>query len=248
MIELRNVVKRLGSRTILDGTSLHVPKRAVFSIVGPTGVGKAMLLRLMVGLETPDHGEIMVDGDNIVGLSQGALCRLRRRFGFLFQEAALLDHLTVGENVALPIREHLILSESEVQDLVLEKLAEVGLLGEEDKKPSQLSIGMRRRVAFARALALDPDVVFVDEPAVGLDPATASYLFNLIVKTHWEKSLTYIIVTHNVRMALDVSDEILMLFRGKIAAKGTPDQIWNDPKHLIHRFMHGTFGGPIPFR
>jgi phospholipid/cholesterol/gamma-HCH transport system ATP-binding protein len=248
MIEVRDLVKRYGGQTVLDRVSLVVPKDSITSLVGPSGEGKSVLLRLMIGLETPDSGEILIDGENIVGMRMNVLNRIRRRCGVLFQDAALFDYLSVGENVAFPIREHKKLTEKEIQDIVLEKLAEVGLLGEEDKKPAQLSGGMRKRVGLARALALDPELVFFDEPTSGLDPVTGAYITNLIIKTHWERPVTYVVVSHDVKKVLEISDEVMMLYRGKIIARGTPDEIGSDPDHVIQRFMDGSFGGPMPVR
>ncbi|MBI5251356.1 MAG: ATP-binding cassette domain-containing protein, partial [Desulfomonile tiedjei] len=189
--------------------------------------------------------EVLIDGEDIVPLRESELNRIRRRFGVLFQDSALFDFLTVGENVAFPIREHLKLSDKEIQDIVLEKLASVGLLGEEDKTPEQLSGGMRKRVALARALALDPDIVFFDEPTSGLDPVTSTVIFNLIVKTHYERPVTYVLVSHDVKRALEFSQEVMMLYKGRIMAQGTPSQVKRDPDHPILRFMNGAFGAAI---
>jgi phospholipid/cholesterol/gamma-HCH transport system ATP-binding protein len=242
MIKMRDVRKQYGEQVVLDGINLQVKTNSITSIVGGSGEGKSVLLRIMIGLEPPDSGEILIAGEDIVGLRESELNRIRRRFGVLFQDSALFDFLSVGENVAFPIREHLKLSEKEIQDIVLEKLASVGLLGEEDKTPEQLSGGMRKRVALARALALDPDIVFFDEPTSGLDPVTSTVIFNLIFKTHSERPVTYVLVSHDVKRALEFSQEVMMLYRGQIVAQGTPSQVRSDPDHPILRFMEGGFG------
>jgi phospholipid/cholesterol/gamma-HCH transport system ATP-binding protein len=242
MISIKDVKKQYGGELVLDRVNLEVKKNSVSTIIGGSGEGKSVLLRLMIGLEPPDSGEIFIDGDNIVGMRESELNRIRRRFGVLFQDSALFDFLTVGENVAFPVREHLKLSEQEIQDIVLDKLASVGLLGEEDKTPEQLSGGMRKRVALARALALDPDIVFFDEPTTGLDPVTSTVIFNLILKTHSERPVTYVLVSHDVKRALEFSQEVMMLYRGQIVAHGKPSEIRKDPDHPIQRFMEGTFG------
>jgi phospholipid/cholesterol/gamma-HCH transport system ATP-binding protein len=195
----------------------------------------------MIGLEKPDSGSIKIAGEDIVPMRESDLNRVRRKFGVLFQDAALFDYLTVGENVAFPIREHLRLEEREIQDIIMEKLAGVGLLGEEDKMPAQLSGGMRKRAGLARALALDPEIVFFDEPTTGLDPVTGAVIFNLIIKTHMEKPVTYVLVSHDVRSVMEFSDEIMLLHKGRITASGNPNEIRQDPDHVIMRFMEGSF-------
>lgn len=248
MIQLKDVTKRFGPQVVLDGVNLVVEKNSVTTIVGASGEGKSVLLSIMIGLEPPDTGEIMIDGENIVGMKESQLDKIRRRFGVLFQEGALFDYLTVGQNVAFPIREHLKLPEKEIQDIVMEKLASVGLLGEEDKTPEQLSGGMRKRAALARALALEPDIVFFDEPTTGLDPVTSTVIFNLILKTHLERPVTYVLVSHDVKSALEYSDVVMMMYRGKILAQGAPSVIKNDPGHPILRFMEGAFGASLAMR
>jgi phospholipid/cholesterol/gamma-HCH transport system ATP-binding protein len=240
MIKIKDIRKFYGSQLVLDGVNFSVNKNSITSIVGASGEGKSVLLRIMIGLEPPDSGEVLIEDENIVGMKESDLNKIRRKFGVLFQDSALFDFLTVGENVAFPIREHRNLSDKEIRVIVLEKLASVGLDGEEDKTPEQLSGGMRKRVALARALALDPDIVFFDEPTSGLDPVTSTVIFNLIGKTHSERPVTYVLVSHDVRRALDFSQEVMMLHKGRIVARETPSQIMRDPGHPIFRFMEGT--------
>lgn len=239
MIEMRDVRKQYDQQVVLDGINLQVKTNSITSIVGGSGEGKSVLLRIMIGLEPPDSGEVLISGENIVGMGESELNRIRRRFGVLFQDSALFDFLTVGENVAFPIREHLKLSDREIEDIVLAKLNSVGLIGEEDKTPEQLSGGMRKRVALARALALNPDIVFFDEPTSGLDPVTSTVIFDLILETHRERPVTYVLVSHDVKRSLEVSQEVMMLKGGQIVAQGTPSQIESDPDHPILKFMQG---------
>jgi phospholipid/cholesterol/gamma-HCH transport system ATP-binding protein len=245
MIQLIDINKSFGEQTVLDNISLQIKRNSITTIVGGSGEGKSVLLRIMIGLDKPDSGKILIDGEDIVGMSERELNRIWRRFGVLFQDSALFDYLTVGENVAFPIREHLKLKEKEVQDIVMEKLASVGLLGEEDKTVEQLSGGMRKRVGLARALALDPDVVFFDEPTTGLDPVTATVIFNLILKTHMERPVTYVLASHDIRRALRFSNTVMMLYKGRIAAEGSAASIRSDPNHPIVRFMEGALEGPF---
>jgi phospholipid/cholesterol/gamma-HCH transport system ATP-binding protein len=242
MIKLIDLYKSYGDQPVLESVNLEIKRNSITSIIGGSGEGKSVLLRIMIGLEVPDSGQVLIDGENIVGMTDHQLNKVWRRFGVLFQDSALFDYLTVGENVAFPIHEHLKLSEKEVQDIVMEKLASVGLLGEEDKTVEQLSGGMRKRVGLARALALDPDIVFFDEPTTGLDPVTSTVIFNLILKTHSERPVTYVLVSHDVRSALKVSDVVMMLYKGQIVSEGNPAKIIADSNNPIVRFMNGNFG------
>jgi phospholipid/cholesterol/gamma-HCH transport system ATP-binding protein len=239
MIHVKDLVKNFGMRRVLDGVNLHIKKSRISAVVGGSGVGKTVLLRIMIGLETPDSGEVFINGDNIVGMRSGELNRMRRKFGVLFQDAALFDYMTVGENVAFPIREHMRLPERKVRELVDEKLSEVGLSGEQSKQISELSGGMRKRVGLARALALQPEIVFFDEPTTGLDPVTAATIYDLIVKTSKERPITYVLVTHDVQRVLEFTDELFMIHNGRMISAATPDEILQSPKHVIHRFMVG---------
>jgi phospholipid/cholesterol/gamma-HCH transport system ATP-binding protein len=245
MIRVENVHKHYGGQKVLDGISFEITTGSVTTIIGGSGAGKSVLIRLMIGLDRPDSGAIFIDGENIVGMKPAKLNKIRRRFGVLFQDAALFDSLSVKENVAFPIREHLTLSEKEIHRIVREKLAEVGMSGHEDKFPAQLSGGMRKRVGLARALALEPDVVFFDEPTTGLDPIIQGVIFRLIVSTHIDRSSTYVLVSHDIQGVLKISDEIKLLFGGKIAAEGTPREISSSSDPLIQQFITGSPTGPI---
>ncbi len=248
MIQLKNVRKSFGATEVLKGISLSVPANSIAAIVGGTGTGKSLLLKLMTGLEVPDGGSVTIDGENLLTLQTAGLDRVRRRFGFQFQDPALFAHLTVGENVAFALRSRLHLSESEIQNIVLEKLADVGLLGQEEKFPEEVDPGARKRTGLARALALNPEIVLLDEPTLGLDPVTGWYVVNLIVRTHWERPCTMVIVTEEADRFVDVSDQVMLVQHGRIVAEGSPEEIRHDADHLIRRYMDGSFAWPVPAR
>jgi len=245
MLRLENVHKRYGDQEVLRGVSFHVKEGSVTTMIGRSGAGKSVLLRHLIGLEKPDSGSIFIDKEDITRMTARDLNRVRRRFGVLFQEAALFDSLSARENVAFPIREHLKLSEKEIQDLVDAKLAKVGMLRDADKFPSELSGGMRKRTGLARALALDPEIVFFDEPTSGLDPITRGTIYRLIEGTHSEQSITYFIASHDIEGALEFSDEVMMLYQGRVIAHGTPEEIRNSTDPVVHQFIWGSAEGPI---
>ncbi|MGB6063411.1 MAG: ABC transporter ATP-binding protein [Desulfomonilaceae bacterium] len=245
MIRVENVHKSYDGQKILDGISFHIRSGSVTTIIGGSGAGKSVLIRLLIGLEEPDSGAILFDGKNIVGMKTVELNKIRRRFGVLFQDAALFDSLTVKENVAFPVREHLRLGEKEIDKIVQQKLSEVGMSGHEDKFPAELSGGMRKRIGLARALALEPDIVFFDEPTTGLDPIMQAVIFRLIISTHTVRPSTYVLVSHDIQGVLNISDEIMLLYEGKIAAKGTPQEISSSSDPLVYQFITGSPTGPI---
>jgi len=245
MILVKEVHKSYGKQQVLDGISFDVERGSVTTIMGRSGSGKSVLLRHLIGLERPDRGEIFVEGKNIVGMKPVELNRIRRRCGVLFQEAALFDSLTVTENVAFPVREHLKLSEKEVQDLVEAKLAEVGMNRHKEKFPAELSGGMRKRVGLARALVLDPDIVFFDEPDSGLDPITKAAIYALILKTHQERPVTYVLVSHEMEGVLEISDKVMVLIDGKIVEHGAPQDVRNSSVPSVRQFFSGSSDGPL---
>lgn len=245
MIRLENVHKRFGNQPVLDGVSLDIKKNSITTIIGCSGCGKSVLIRHLIGLEAPDSGAIYIDGDNIVGMRQRELNKIRRRFGMLFQDAALFDSLSAMDNVAFPIREHWKLPEKEVREIVRKKLGQVGMTGHEHKFPNELSGGMRKRVGLARALALDPDVVLFDEPTTGLDPVTRAAIYELILRMHRERDVTYVLASHDMSGVLSFSDDVLMLFQGKIVAKGTPDEMRHSSDPSVHQFTNGSTVGPL---
>jgi phospholipid/cholesterol/gamma-HCH transport system ATP-binding protein len=213
--------------------------------MGRSGAGKSVLMKHMIGLERPDSGRILIDERNIVGMNTPQLNKIRRRFGVLFQDGALFDSLSVKDNVAFPLREHLKVSERQVSDIVHDKLALVGMTGHEDKFPGALSGGMRKRVGLARALALEPDIVFFDEPTSGLDPITKGVIYRLIMDTHARRSTTYVLVSHDIKGILELSDEVMLLFDGKIIVQGTPEEIRNSSDLAVRQFLTGSPEGPM---
>lgn len=245
MIHVEELYKRYGDQQVLNGVTFDIRTGSVTTLMGLSGSGKSVLMRHMIGLEKPDRGAILVDGENIVGMKPKQLNRIRRRFGVLFQEGALFDSLSVRENVAFPIREHRNLSEITIQEIVLEKLTNVGMREHQEKFPAELSGGMRKRVGLARALALEPEIVFFDEPTTGLDPITKSAIYRLIEQTHSESSITYVLVSHDVQGVLEVSDEIMLLFDGRIAARGSPSEIRDSLDPAVKQFMTGSSDGPL---
>lgn len=245
MIQVEDVHKSYGRQKVLNGVNLQIGRGSVTTIMGLSGAGKSVLMRHMIGLEKPDEGRILINGRNIVGMKTVELNKIRRRSGVLFQDGALFDSLSVMENVAFPIKEHLRLKEREIEEIVRKKLALVGMTGHEHKFPAALSGGMRKRVGLARALALDPDVVFFDEPTSGLDPITKGVIYRLIIETHRRSSMTYVVVSHDVQGALEVSDEIMLLIHGKIAAQGNPEEIRTSSDPVVRQFISGSWEGPI---
>lgn len=245
MVRLENVHKSYGEQKVLNGVSFDVRRGSVTTIMGRSGAGKSVLVRHLIGLEKPDSGSIMIAGSDIVRMKPVQLNSVRRRIGVLFQEAALFDSLSVRENVAFPIREHLRLSEKEIQERVNDRLEKVGMTRHSEKFPAELSGGMRKRVGLARALALDPEIVFFDEPTSGLDPITRGTIYRLIEGTHAEGPITYLIVSHDIEGTMAFSDHVMMLFEGRIAAQGSPEEIRNSEDPAVYQFIRGCAEGPL---
>ena len=246
MIVVENVHKSYGDQKVLDGISFHIETGKVAAIIGRSGGGKTVLLRQMMGLEKPDLGKVVIDGYDLTTMKSADLNRVRRSIGILFQDGALFDSLTVFENVAFPVREHTSLSEKQIADVVFKKLGEVGLTDAAGKFPHQISGGMRKRAGLARALALDPGIVFFDEPTTGLDPIAAASLYARIRNADLEREVTFVVVSHDIKGVLDISDTILMLWQGKILTSGSPDQIRNHSHSVVQQFLTGSVHGPIP--
>ncbi len=248
MITVRNVVKRYGSRTVLNGVSFTAEARKVTYVFGTSGGGKSTLLKAMIGAVRPDSGSVLFNDQDISSARGADRDRIRRRFGMLFQHGALISSLSVGENVALPMREHTELDDNIVRIMVKMKLELVGLRDFEDLMPSQLSGGMQKRVALARALALDPEVVFFDEPTSGLDPVMTSVITKLIADLNRLLGITCVIVTHAVEEAMRTADRIVVLYMGKVLAEGSPQEIRASADPLVQQFITGSPDGPIAFR
>jgi phospholipid/cholesterol/gamma-HCH transport system ATP-binding protein len=247
LVTIDDVTFGYGKRSILKGISLNVPKGKVTAIMGGSGCGKTTLLRLIGGQLKAKSGKVIVDGQSVPDLDKEALYALRRRISMLFQFGGLFTDLTVFENVAFPLREHTELPEEIIRDLVLMKLHAVGLRGAAQLKPSELSGGMARRVALARAIALDPTIVMYDEPFAGLDPVSLSVTSQLIRRLNDALGMTSVLVTHDIAESLKIVDYLYFIAEGKIIGQGSPDEIRNSRDPLIHQFVHGETDGPQRF-
>lgn len=242
-VELRHVTKRFDTRAVLDDVSLSVTPGRSICILGRSGTGKSVALKHIVGLLRPDAGQVLVEGEDITHMSSRELSRVRRRIGFLFQNAALFDSISVGDNIAFPLRRHTAIDRSAIRARVDELLSAVGLAGEHDKMPADLSGGMRKRAGLARALALDPPILLVDEPSAGLDPITAREIDELLVGLKQQAGTTLVVVTHNMPSARTLADELILLHEGKIHARGTPDELDREMEPLVRAFMRSAGTG-----
>lgn len=247
LVSVQNLTFSRGRRKIFDDVSLEIRKGKVTAIMGPSGTGKTTLLKLIGGQLYPETGSVMVDGQNVHGLKRKNLYELRKRMGMLFQSGALLTDMNVYENVAFPLREHTDLNESMIRTLVLMKLHAVGLRGARDLMPSELSGGMARRVAMARAIALDPMMIMYDEPFTGQDPISMATLVELIKSLNTTLGLTSIIVSHDVQETAAIADYIYVLSQGKVVGHGTPEEIENSQSEWVQQFMKGAADGPVHF-
>ena len=248
IIDVRHLRKRFGSKVVLEDVSFTVERGTVCVVMGGSGSGKSTVLRHLIGAYKPDGGEIYLDGEEITGFNERELQRVRRKFGMLFQGGALLNSLTVGENVALPIRHHTDLPEETIEIMVKLKLELVGLRDAEHLKPSEISGGMQKRVSLARALALDPKIVFYDEPSAGLDPIVSGIIDKLMTDLTDKMGVTSLVVTHDMHSAFRIAHKMIMLHRGRIVAAGTPEEIQGSSDPLVHQFITGAPDGPIPLR
>ncbi len=247
LVELSGVHFRRGDRPIFDGIDLSVAAGSVTAFLGPSGTGKTTLLRLISGQLRPDSGQVRVDGEDVPKLRRKALYALRRQMGMLFQSGALLTDYNVFENIAFPLREHTRLSESLIRHVVLMKLELVGLRGARDLMPDELSGGMARRVALARALALDPAMIMYDEPFVGLDPISKGMIVRLVRLVNDALGLTSIVVTHDLEDVLEVADYCYLISEGKVMAHGSPQALQADDSPWVRQFMGGEPDGPVQF-
>ena len=247
IVTVKNLTFSRGNRKIFDDISLSIPRGKVTAIMGPSGTGKTTLLKLIGGQLYPDAGQIRVDGHNVHRLKTKDLYALRKRMGMLFQSGALLTDLNVFDNVAFPLREHTHLPESMIRSLVLMKLEAVGLRGARNLMPSELSGGMARRVALARAIALDPLMIMYDEPFTGQDPISMGALVHLIKSLNTTLQLTSIIVSHDVHETAAIADYIYVLSDGKIVGQGTPQELAQSDSAWVNQFMHGDADGPVHF-
>ncbi len=245
MIKLINVTKSFDSQVVLNNLSMDILTGKITSIIGPSGEGKSVLLKHMIGLLKPDSGEVVADGDVISSMRGSNLNRAREKFGMLFQNAALFDSMTVFENVAFPLEEKTRLSPAEIRDRVHEALAHVGLKGIDKKYPDMLSGGMKKRVGLARALLLNPKIILFDEPTTGLDPIICRAIHQLIRDTHKRFGYTAVIVSHEIPEIFEISDQVAMLYRGQIIEQGKARDIQRSSHPVVRQFINGSLDGPI---
>lgn len=245
MIKLVDVHKSFGRQKVLDGINLEIEDGKTTVIIGGSGGGKSVLLKHIIGLLRPDSGQVLVDDVDITALNDRDLNEIRKKFGMLFQEAALFDSMNVRENVAFPLREHTKKKEDEIRRIVAERLKAVGLPGVEDKMPSELSGGMRKRVGLARAIAMHPQIVLYDEPTTGLDPVMTEAINELIITTQKTFDLTCVVISHDVQSIFTVGHKIAMLYKGKIIEHGTSEEIRNTRNPVLTQFLSGALEGPI---
>lgn len=247
LIEIRDLKYSRGARVIFEDLNLTIKRGEVSAVMGPSGTGKTTLLRLITRQLIPQQGAIFIDGIDISTLSQTELYRLRQKFGMLFQNGALLTDINVFENVAFPLREHTDLTDRLIRHVVLTKLHAVGLRGAADMMPSELSGGMARRVALARAMVMDPEILIYDEPFVGLDPISMGVIVRLVRRMNDALGITSIVVSHDVAEISTVADRSYLISDGKVAASGSPDELKTAPSELVKQFMHGMADGPVAF-
>ncbi|MCJ8321594.1 MAG: ATP-binding cassette domain-containing protein [Colwellia sp.] len=247
LVDIKNITFKRDERVIYDDISLSIPKGKVTAIMGPSGIGKTTLLRLIGGQLIPEKGQILFDGQDIPKLSRAALYQTRKRMSMLFQSGALFTEMTVFDNIAFPIREHSQLNEKIIEKIVLMKLEAVGLRGARDLFPGELSGGMARRVALARAIALDPELILYDEPFAGQDPISMGVIVRLIRSLSDALGLTSLVVSHDVPEVMSIADYIYIIAERKIIGHGTPEQILKDNSPLVQQFVKGEADGPVPF-
>jgi len=247
LVELRNLTFGYGERVILDKVSLSIPRGKVTALMGASGGGKTTLLRLMGGQNRAQSGQVLFDGQDVTPMNQAQIYAARRRMGMLFQFGALFADLSVFDNVAFPLREHTNLPEALIRDIVLMKLNAVGLRGAVDLMPSDLSGGMARRIALARAIALDPELVMYDEPFSGLDPISLGTAARLIRQLNDSMGLTSVFVSHELEQTFAISDHVIILANGKVAMQGTPEQVRQSTDPLVYQYVNALSDGPVRF-
>jgi phospholipid/cholesterol/gamma-HCH transport system ATP-binding protein len=247
IVDIRNLGYAINGRPVFAGLDIQIPRGKVTAVMGPSGTGKTTLLRLITGQVLADSGEIKVAGQDMLVLSRAELYVLRRRMGMLFQNGALLTDFSVFENVAFPLREHTDLTERLIRQLVLTKLQAVGLRGAAELMPAELSGGMSRRVALARAIVMDPELLIYDEPFVGLDPISLGVILRLIRRLNDTLGITSIVVSHDVQEISTVADQVFLLSGGKVVAGGTPQELKTNPTEIVKQFIGGLPDGPVPF-
>ncbi len=239
MIRLSDIHKSFGEQKVLQGVDLNILEGSITVIIGGSGEGKSVLLKTIIGLMEPEQGQILLGGTDLLKLSKVKQMEMRRRFGFLFQNAALFDSMNVYDNIAFPMREHSDATEAEIRQKVVEVLAQVGLKGVEAKMPAELSGGMRKRVGLARALILGPEVMLYDEPTTGLDPILSDSIDRLIVETQQSRNMTTLVVSHDISATFKIADQVAMLHDGKILEQGSPKEFRQSTLPYVRRFLEG---------
>ena len=245
MIVLQRLSKSFNGIKVLDDLDIEFGEKQITVVIGRSGGGKSVMLKHIIGLMKPDSGKVLIGGIDINALKKKELNEIRKKFGMVFQDGALLDSLTVFENVAFPIRRHLKISEKEIKDRVFSVLEDVGLEGQDSKMPSEISGGMRKRVGVARALILNPEIMLFDEPTTGLDPVMSDVINNLIISMHNKFKFTGIIISHDISGTFKTGDIIAMLYEGRIIESGTPEEFKNSNNPVVKQFISGSMEGPI---
>ncbi|MBO0877642.1 MAG: ABC transporter ATP-binding protein [Pseudonocardia sp.] len=244
-IELDRVRKAFGSFQVLDGVSAEFRHNEITTVLGPSGTGKSVLLKHIVGLLEPDEGSVRIFGQDLWGLREAQRFEIRKRFGLLFQDGALFGSMNIYDNVAFPLRKHTDLSEEEIREIVMRYLGEVGLEHAVDRAPNEISGGMRKRAGFARALVMKPEIIMCDEPDSGLDPVRTKLLCGLIKKLHAEHGGTYVVITHNIDAARTLSDNVGVLWHGKLVHFGPAEEAFNSREPFVRQFLAGSDEGPL---
>ena len=244
-IQVDDLSKSFGKQLIWGDVTLTVPAGEICVMLGPSGTGKSVFLKTLIGLLNPDKGSILIEGTDIASCSERELYEIRKLFGVLFQDGAMFGSMNLYDNVAFPLREHTKKSESEVRAIVMEKMDLVGLLGAEDKLPGEISGGMRKRAGLARALVLDPEIVLFDEPDSGLDPVRTALLCELIQEVHAENGGAYVVITHDIMSARRVADYLAVLWKGRIVESGPASELFNSPNQFVRQFLSGEARGPL---
>ena len=244
-VEFIDVKKSFGRNTVLNGLNFGIPEGQISMIIGPSGTGKSVCIKHMVGLLYPDEGDVLVHGESVPNMADDDLFEMRKKFGVLFQDGALFGSMNVFDNVAFPLRQHTDKGEDEIAEICNRRLREVGLAGALDKMPNELSGGMRKRAGFARALVLDPQIVLFDEPDSGLDPVRTALLCELIQEVHAENGGAYVVITHDIMSARRVADYLAVLWKGRIVESGPASELFNSPNQFVRQFLSGEARGPL---
>jgi phospholipid/cholesterol/gamma-HCH transport system ATP-binding protein len=245
VVSIRNVTKRFGGHTVLEDITFDVPRGKTSAVLGPSGTGKSVLLKTIIGLLKPEGGQILVDGEPIVGVREKEILRIRRKFGVLFQDGALFGSMNLYDNIAFPLVEHTKKTDREIRGIVLRRAELVGLVAHLDKFPAEVSGGMRKRAGLARALVLDPEIIFFDEPDSGLDPVRVAYLDNLVNTAQAETGATFFIISHNIESVKRTAHYLGLLFRSHLVAFGPKEEMVSSTDPIVRQFLAGSSEGPI---